>query len=141
MKRSGQVLVDTNILIHAYEKPRTPKSDIARRLIRELWNEQRGVVTLQNLCEFSSVCLTKLRPPLPLDDILTLLGDFRRAFKILAPGESTLETALLGVKTHGLSFWDAMIWAAAKNGGVEEILTEDFQSGREVEGVLFTNPY
>jgi predicted nucleic acid-binding protein len=42
---------------------------------------------------------------------------------------------------HGLSFWDALIWAAAHENGVPIIYSEDFQHGRELEGVRFINPF
>jgi predicted nucleic acid-binding protein len=42
---------------------------------------------------------------------------------------------------HGLSFWDALIWAAASESAVDVIYTEDFQDGREVEGVRFISPF
>jgi predicted nucleic acid-binding protein len=39
-----------------------------------------------------------------------------------------------------MSFWDAMLWAVAKENEVTEIGTEDFQDGRLAEGVRFRNP-
>ena len=42
---------------------------------------------------------------------------------------------------HGLSFWDALIWAAAKENDVPMIYTEDFQDGRDIEGVRYSNPF
>jgi predicted nucleic acid-binding protein len=52
-----------------------------------------------------------------------------------------LVEAIRGVKVHLLSFWDAMIWATAKQAKMEKIYTEDFQHGRIVEGVSFINPF
>jgi predicted nucleic acid-binding protein len=49
--------------------------------------------------------------------------------------------ALDAVPRHGLSFWDALIWAAAKENGISVIHTEDFQDGRDIEGVQFRNPF
>lgn len=141
MKADGLVLVDTNVLIHAYERGSSPKTAVARDLLRRLWLEKRAVLSVQNLSEFSSVVLTKLRPPMPIDDLLILQRDFRRAFRIISADEMDLEEALDGVRRHALSFWDALLWAAARRAGVVEILTEDFQHGRDLESVLFTNPY
>ena len=42
---------------------------------------------------------------------------------------------------HGLSFWDALIWAAARQNDVGAIYTEDYQHGRDVNGVRFINPF
>jgi predicted nucleic acid-binding protein len=66
---------------------------------------------------------------------------------LLATGEvvplaaSVTVRALRGMPTHGLSFWDALIWATAKQNGIPTIYTEDFQHGRDVEGVHCINPF
>jgi predicted nucleic acid-binding protein len=49
--------------------------------------------------------------------------------------------ALDGMPRHGFSFWDALIWAAARENGVSLIYTEDFQHGRDIEGVGVINPF
>ena len=141
MKPGGAVLVDTNILVYAYQPAATQKMRAAKDLLRSLWSECRGSVSVQNLTEFCSVSLTRMRPPIPPRELSAVIGDLSRAFRVLAPDAGTVSAALGGVVAHGLSFWDAMIWAVAKQNGVVEILSEDFQSGRDVEGVLFTNPF
>ncbi len=140
MKPTGSILVDTNVLVYAYQKDPTPKTLRARPVVEQLGREGRGVISLQNLAEVCSVCLTRLKPPAPVDQVRGIANDLTRLLRLLTPDGATVTDALNGVERHGLSFWDAMIWAVAKREGVVEILSEDFQSGREVEGVLFTNP-
>ena len=45
------------------------------------------------------------------------------------------------MKEHSISFWDAMIWAAANEVGVTLLLSEDFQRDRVLEGMQFYNPF
>lgn len=45
------------------------------------------------------------------------------------------------VARHGFSFWDALIWAAAREGGISTLDTEDFQHGRAIEGVRIVDPF
>ncbi len=45
------------------------------------------------------------------------------------------------VGEHRLSFWDAMLWATARQGGCSAILSEDMQDGRRLGGVEFVNPF
>ena len=45
------------------------------------------------------------------------------------------------IPRHCLSLWDALIWAAARENGVRLIYSEDFQHGREIEGVRIVNPF
>jgi predicted nucleic acid-binding protein len=49
--------------------------------------------------------------------------------------------ALQGVLAHGLSYWDALIWATAKGSGIGNILTEDQEHLRMVEDIRYLNPF
>jgi predicted nucleic acid-binding protein len=42
---------------------------------------------------------------------------------------------------YQISFWDALIVAAAKAASCRYLLTEDFQSGQDLEGLLVVNPF
>ena len=42
---------------------------------------------------------------------------------------------------HGISFWDALLWATADRVGVRYLFTEDFQDGRTLGGVTFIDPF
>ena len=42
---------------------------------------------------------------------------------------------------HQLSFWDALIVAAAVKGGASRILTEDMSPGRVISGVRIESPF
>lgn len=52
-----------------------------------------------------------------------------------------LMRALKGVKEFSLSFWDAMIWSAAKEADCTLLLSEDFQDNRKLDGVFIQNPF
>ena len=54
-------------------------------------------------------------------------------------GPAVLE-ALRGVRDHGLSYYDAQIWAIARLGQVGVVLSEDFDPGAALKGVKFVNP-
>ena len=53
----------------------------------------------------------------------------------------SLVKALQAVNKHTLSFWDAMLWAVAREAGVTLMLSEDFQHDRVLDGVRFCNPF
>jgi predicted nucleic acid-binding protein len=40
-----------------------------------------------------------------------------------------------------LSYWDAAIVAAARLLGCNELLSEDLQDGRSIDGILLRNPF
>jgi predicted nucleic acid-binding protein len=43
-------------------------------------------------------------------------------------------------ETYRLSFWDALIVAAAYSKNASSILSEDLSSGHEIEGITILNP-
>jgi predicted nucleic acid-binding protein len=134
-------LVDTNILVYAYQAAgNDPRSKAAKEILEEFVLAGGGFVGVQNLSEFSSVCLTKVHPPLSPGDVRGVVVDLEQGLTVLAPTAGTVKAALGAVEKHSLSFWDAMIWAVAKENGLDEVLSEDFQEGREIEGVRFRNP-
>jgi predicted nucleic acid-binding protein len=45
------------------------------------------------------------------------------------------------MENYALSFWDALIWSAAKHSGATRIYTEDFQHGIVIDGVEFIDPF
>ena len=51
-------------------------------------------------------------------------------------------TGALEIKaSHGFSYWDSAIIAAARALGCRELYTEDMTHGREVEGVIIIDPF
>jgi predicted nucleic acid-binding protein len=42
---------------------------------------------------------------------------------------------------YQLSFWDALIVAAAKSASCRFLLTEDLQPGQDFDGLLVVNPF
>ena len=62
-------------------------------------------------------------------------------FPIVSADENTLNAALAAALDHSISFWDAMLWATARQAGCDCILSEDFQDGRSLGGVTFLNPF
>ena len=50
--------------------------------------------------------------------------------------------AALEIKaTHGFSYWDSAVIAAARTLGCRELYTEDMTHGREVKGIVVLNPF
>ncbi len=59
-----RLLVDTNVLVYAYDPRDRLKQDVASALLRELVLSERAVVSAQCLSEFFSVVTTRLPEPL-----------------------------------------------------------------------------
>ena len=52
-------LIDTNILVYAYDTSEGTKHDIAKEILKKIWQDGGGVVCVQNLMEFFVVITKK----------------------------------------------------------------------------------
>ena len=140
-------LVDTSVLVYRHD-PRAPrKQEIATRLLHSLWPEEdRLIIPHPALVEFVAACTRPCRdldgaPLLALEDALLEAEDLSRLHRILYPDAATFRTALHGVSTYRLPWFDAHLWAYAEANGVPEILSEDFEHGRHYGGVRVVDPF
>jgi predicted nucleic acid-binding protein len=137
-----KILVDTNILIHAADLQAGDKNVRAVELIDDLTAQNRMVVSAQVLNEFYHATTRSNKPPsLSYDDAYQTIRDLAAAVPVLTLTAAITLGALDAIPRHGLSFWDALIWAAAKENGISAVYTEDFQHGRDIEGVRIVNPF
>ena len=135
-----RVAVDTNVFVYRIESEPSVKRSRAEEVLDLLGG--RLVVPVQVLAETSRVLLARRRPPLPPAAVRPYVRRIRAAAVVLVPlTPDVVDEALRGVEAHGFSYYDAQVWAAAKNAGAAVLLTEDFQDGQEVEGVRFVNPF
>lgn len=131
-------LVDTNILVYAREQLQPAKRGLAIELIDRLGASGELFLSAQILNEFSAV---SLRRRTPVVDVLAAVTNWCDLATVLPLKASATAAALEAVEKHGLSFWDALIWATAREAKVSVVLSEDFQHGREIDGVRFENPF
>jgi len=137
-----QALVDTNVVVYAYDLDEPVKHDQARLLLEPLSNEGRLVFSAQVFNEFVAAMIgPKRKRRLFPAEVETILLELQATGRVLPITASLTFRALRAMPRHGLSFWDALIWAAAAENQIGTIYTEDFQHGRDIEGVLFVNPF
>lgn len=129
---------DTNILVYADDDD-APKK---QRVARDLWHAHRrdgtGVVSLQVLQEYFVTVTGKLKhDPRKARRKVELLAEF----DVAEPDVSDILAAIDLHRLHGFSFWDALILRSAQQAGCRVLLSEDFQGGREIDGIQVVNPF
>jgi predicted nucleic acid-binding protein len=134
-------LVDTNVLVYAYDAGDQSRASRARACIRRLGDARNGAVSAQVLGEFFVVATRRLRPPLTARTAGAIVTNLGRAWPVYDVTGMTVTEAIRAVRQYQLQYWDALIWATAKLHGVPNVLTEDLPSGSLVEGVRFKNPF
>jgi predicted nucleic acid-binding protein len=131
-------LVDTNILIYANDRNEPVKRTRSIELIDQLSASGELVISTQSLNEFSSVAL---RRGIPISEVRTKVEMLHDLGQVLPLTDAMTMAALEAVERHRLSFWDALIWAAAKKADLAVVISEDFQHGRVLDGVRFVDPF
>ena len=139
---SNGEMVDTNVLIYAVNTSSGDKHRLAQDLIQQLIDRDALAVSTQVLNEFYSVATrTKKSSLLSHDKAVRFIRTIAASSVVLPVTLGGTLLAVEAVVQHGFSFWDALIWAAAKENGIPVIYTEDFQHGRDIEGVRIINPF
>jgi len=135
---SARSFFDTNVLVYADDKATPAKQRRALNLVAEHRRGGTGVVSLQVLQEYFVTVTRKLQiDPRIARRKVELLAEF----DVAAPELADILAAIDLHRLHGFSFWDALVLRSAKQAGCSVLLTEDFQHGREMEGLRILNPF
>jgi predicted nucleic acid-binding protein len=134
------VFVDTNVLVYAKDPADTRKQERAAAWIDHLWNTGTGRLSLQVLQELYVTLTRKRRPNVEPEEARADIRDLM-AWRPVTIGPLVLERAWSVEQRYGISFWDALIVAAAGSANCETLLTEDLQHGAVLEGVRAVSPF
>ncbi len=138
---SGAFLVDTNILVCVHDPRDRFKQERAASVLNVLIRSRQAALSVQCLSEFFNATTRRLPEPLTPAEALSQLEKFVASCYVLDLTPAVVIEGCSGVVRHGLSIWDALIWAVAKLNQVPLVLTEDAPHGRFLEGVHFMNPF
>jgi len=131
--------LDTNILL--YSISRHPAEASKRDRAIDLLERDDGALSVQVLQEFYVQATRSTRPdPLSHEIATGLIATWTR-FRVQEITLSILAGASEIKASHGFSYWDSAIIAAARALGCRELYTEDMAHGREIEGIIITNPF
>jgi predicted nucleic acid-binding protein len=137
---SVRVFVDTNVFVYARDASERVKQPRAAAWLKALWQTRAGRLSTQVLQEYYVVVTSKLNPGLAAEaarrDVQSLLSWRPRS----ADG-TLMQRAWALEDRYQLSFWDALIVAAAERAQCSHLLTEDLQDGQDFNGVLVVNPF
>jgi predicted nucleic acid-binding protein len=136
---SGKTFVDTNVLIYAHDIDAGAKREIAKGVLRELWSERAGVVSMQVLQEFYVNVTRKI--PSPLSKVSARLVVSSYAIWCVETTPTEISAAFRIEDESQIGFWDAMIVSSAAKCGATRILSEDLGAGQRISGILIENPF
>ncbi len=133
------VFVDTNVLLYAQD-PRDPvKQAAAVQWLTWCWHDRRGALSTQVLNELYAN-LRRVASRLPVTEARALVRRYR-GWKCWVVDDATVDLAWLLQDRFSLSYWDALMVAAAQQMGCRYLLTEDLQHEQHFDNVQAINPF
>ena len=133
-----RITIDTNILVYSIDVDAGVRHEHSKQFVDEAV-DKNCVLTLQALSEFYWVVTREGK--VPPEDAKAQVDDWQLLFPIILTKPSTLRVAITAVKDYRLAFWDAMMWATARQNGVDILYSEDFRNEQNIGGVLVRNPF
>jgi predicted nucleic acid-binding protein len=135
----ARVFVDTNVWVYALDDDEPAKQAWARRILHPE-GAIDPVISAQVMGEFYVTVTRKLARPVSPGDAGQLLKQMGE-LPVVPLDARLVAAAVAGSNDWGLSYWDALVIAAAEAGGCSRILTEDLADGATYGSVRVENPF
>ena len=137
---TGPVFVDTNVFVYLHDDSEPEKKRRADDWITCLVRHRVGRASFQVLQELYSVLTRKVQPPFAASKAQPIIRDLA-SWRPIPIDLAMLERAWLIEDRYFLSWWDALIVAAAQASGCELLLTEDLQHGQKFGDLRVIDPF
>jgi predicted nucleic acid-binding protein len=134
------VFVDANVFVYGIDAGAGRKHQLATDWIGRLWSERLGRTSVQVLSEYYVTVTRKLRPAIAADEAWRDVNSLMAWKPQVLDGE-LLQRAREVERRHRLSWWDAMIVAAAQLQDCALLLTEDLHDGGTYGSVTVRSPF
>lgn len=132
--------VDTNVLVYAHDITAGKKHAIAKNMMEELWNNQKGCLSTQVLQEFYVSITKKVDKPVTPEFASGIIADLS-SWELHAHDDESIIEAIRIQQRNSISFWDSLIICSAVSLNCDVIWSEDLSSGQNYEGILLLNPF
>jgi predicted nucleic acid-binding protein len=135
---TAPVFVDSNVFLYALDEADPIKQQAAQTWRSELWKTRLGRISFQVLSEFYVNVLrikskAKEEARAEVRDLLS--------WNPIVMESSLLEAGWKIQDRYQMSYWDALIVAAAKAASCGYLLTEDLKAGQKLDGIEVVSPF
>jgi predicted nucleic acid-binding protein len=138
---SGRFFLDTNVFIYSFDRSAPHKAEIANGLIDTALSSQNGFISFQVIQEFFNAALKRFAAQLRATDGPSYLHDVFRPLLAVHSSATLYGEALNLYAAGGLSWYDALIVAAALQARCDILYTEDLQHGRKFSTLRVVDPF
>jgi len=133
----GKAFFDTNVLLYVHDTD-LRKRAIATELFERYALSERMLLSTQVVQEFYAVGVRKLK--IPRSEIKEAVAALLGAPLVVVDGFH-IKSAIQLEERYNISFWAALILAAAESGGADVLYTEDLNDGQQYGTVMVRNPF
>ena len=137
-------LIDTNILVYAFDNSEKKKHRTAVDLLKKCFDEkEKFAISSQNLAEFFIVMSSKVKSTVnkkEIQDIVENIIEFEGFYKINYDEHTVLQAIDIHRK-YNVDFWDALIASTMLNNGINYIYTENIKDFRKIPNITSLNPF
>jgi predicted nucleic acid-binding protein len=135
-----RIFVDTNVLVYAHDVDGEVKRAIAEHVLRQLWNDETGVLSSQVLQEFYAALTGGVASPVPRRAARDLVNAYS-VWPVATLDAADLLSASDFEERYRLTFRDALIVVAARKSNATLLLSEHLQPFRPIAGLEVRNPF
>lgn len=136
-------LIDSNILVYAFDKNEITKNKKAKSIILTLIEDNGLVLSVQNLSEFFVTVTQKIEMPISIENAKEIIIKFMtlpniNILKILP--KSVIEAIEISEKFK-INYWDALIAAVMQENNINTIITENEKDFKKISWIKVINPF
>ena len=138
MNAGNGFFVDSNVLLYSVDPTEATKRARAVEWMEALWMSGSGRLSWQVLHEFYWNAVKKMG--LATASAREMVEELS-AWMPVDTSLGLVQQAWLWIDAEQLSYWDALIFAAALRSGAAYLLSEDFQADRRYGDLQVLNPF
>ena len=134
-----KVLVDSNILVYAYDKY-SEKHAKASQFTEDNLLEGSLVLSIQNLAEFARIITEKLQNKASVEEARSIILRLSSSVEVIYYDEHVIAEALSISSANEIHFFDALLAATMEKEGITAIATENEKDFRKISWLKVINP-
>jgi len=138
---NGRFFLDTNVFVYSFDASVPAKARRAMDLIRRAVATGKGIVSYQVVQEFFNVAFRRFAPPMTVAEAEQYLATIFRPLMAVHSSQALYLEALRLCERYSLSWYDALIVAAAIESQSSLLLSEDLQHGQRFDALRVQNPF
>jgi predicted nucleic acid-binding protein len=138
---NGKFFLDTNVFVYLFDTTAPAKAKKAARLVRDAVDTGKGIVSYQVVQEFFNVALRRFAHPMSGAEAEQYLITVFRPLLAVHSSPALYVEALRVAGKHRFAWYDSIIVASALESQCDTLYSEDFQHGRQIEGLRMENPF